>query len=564
MSQKAPPTIRIQRKAAHIQIVDGAPYASSPSDLSFAEFADAVDGNDPASEHEKLMWLLAAILFDNFYDEEVHDLSRKDVVSGFWRSLVTDSAKKDTGSRNSSEEHALIQLSAFDVWGATETLLSGRNFRLATMVSQMAADSTGGAEQRKDMSRQIDDWRTSNTLSEISPTIRAIYELLAGNTCTSLGKSGAGAENRAETFNISSRFHLDWRRSFGLRLWYGTTGEEGLAVAVERYVRDLTSYREEVRPVPWFVEKKINTGWEDAKREERQDILLGLLKIYALLREQPDSGYLRSRVGLADVISPLNITGNPWDNRLSFQLYQILRTKGEVDFAGDDDERTHRADVLTMDYACQISGSAEALVDALFVSLHLTDSTARQSAIKVLLNRYAGAIGESAESCPVFDSILNELKVPASWIWQAKALHARTVLKDDVQQCRCLINGDDLEQAHKVLIETVAPRCIIEEDRRALSDLLDVLVAHGADKLRKWPDGGAVYRDYLRLLQIGEKGGEAHEAIVLAREIAPKITELARSPILNVRVSGDELAKGIDWAVGVVRRRTGNMVRLAI
>ena len=518
----------------------------------------------PTRVHEHGMWRLASMLFDPIENAHVDEAaSRKEAVSKFWEQLVLPDLERSTKeiqsrARFDSEEAALTALTGHDYWGAVHALHYGKNFRLATLIAQIGEDAAGGDAQRIAIKQQIDAWRKANMLSDMLPVSRALYELLAGNTCTAIGHSGPGAENRAKNFNISAHFSIDWRRVFGLKLWYGISGSDPLFLAVERYIRDIETTQETVLPVPWFREQSVDTGWQDPRPSQRQDILLGLLRLYALAHEE-EGGYFHQNVHLADIISPQNVSGNPVDSRLSFQLYQSLRSHGLADLSNADEEDVaSKSDMLTTDFAFELSASPKTLVLAVFVTLHLTDSISREAALKALLDRQAGAIGASVQTCPVFGALVNDLHIPEPWIWHAKALHAKAALNDEAEQCRCLLQAGDLEQAIAVLRDSVAPRCIVEETKVALAELLEDFEAAGAGKVAAWRQSGALYRAYLRLMQITDKGGDAEEAVGLGKVVRTDTAALLGSGILLVRAAAEEMRDEVEQAMLALRRRRHN------
>ena len=232
-----------------------------PSSFSFADFASSIpsDTNSPSLKAEKTTLQLAQILFDTqdpSQSERNTARIRKENLPQFWKSIVTPQALEQARSAKTAEEKAIAYLSADDVWDATEALLNGSDYRLSTMLSQLSSDLPN-IPLKTAVTEQINHWRTTNTLSEIIPSIRVIYEILAGNTCVSDGKTAVGAEDKAETFNISHKFGLTWRQSFGLKLWYGCDSSsepdaDEIVEAVKAYDRNLRSYQERVRPTPWF------------------------------------------------------------------------------------------------------------------------------------------------------------------------------------------------------------------------------------------------------------------------------------------------------------------------
>lgn len=539
---------------------EGVPFVESSNDISFTDLSNLVDDSTPAGKHEKSMWQLAALLFDEVPEGEEEDpLARKDQISTFWQSLVTPTAQDHIEQlrkeRNvSPEELALLQLSCNDAWAATDTLSTSKNYILSTLIAQIGADEEGGSAMRKSIAEQIEEWRTSNSLSEIPLNIRALYELLAGNTCTSTGTTGVGTEHKAPTFTLSSRFGLDWRRALALKLWYATSGRDTLAQAVEAYARDVTSHREQARPMPWFLEQgHTSSAHNDPKYADRQDITYTLLTLHA--RDTDPSGYFHDRTSLTNLLHPLNLSPNPHDNTLPFLLYNTLSARGIADFSpnADDeneDENHAKSDILTRDYAFQLSGSAENLVDAVFVTLHLHDATAREGAVKALLNKYAGALGDDPTE-GAFSKLTGEqgLLVPESWIWSAKAQHARTVLKDDVRECRYLLSAGDKSASHQVFTEQVAPRCIVEEDRRTISEIVELFLAKGVHELPAWSEGAGVFERYIRVLAVGQRGGDAEQALSEARDLKGSFVKMQESEILQVRVAGWVMSGEVEGAV---------------
>lgn len=466
--------------------------------FSFADFASRAEETDLAGQNEEIMWQLAQILFDSQDPESDEQSKRKQILIQFWKSITTSAALEHATKAKTAEEKALAHLSAFDVWSATEALLQGGNPRLATMIAQIGGDDT----MRKAVTDQINHWRDENDLSEISPRIRALYELLAGNTCVSEGKSRAGPENKAENLNISSRFGLNWRRAFGLKLWYGIPEAEPVDQIIESFGEDLSSYREKVKPVPWFRDAKASTGWDDPSPSDRQDILWGLLKIYD--HSQQDSC---TKIDIASILAPENISGNPLNARLSFQLYHVLFARDIVPMSED----STFPDALTSTLAAQLSTSPHTLVSAIFVLLHLSTPTARADAIRDLLTRHAAAFGSSPDTCPTFRTLTTDFHIPASWIYLAKATFERAVTHDRAAQSLCLLRAGEIKEAHDVLVRVVAPSCVIEE--RLIGNVasdLRVVLGHlkesEAVHLSEWRTGGSLYADFVELAERTQLG----------------------------------------------------------
>ncbi|MCJ1432977.1 Nuclear pore complex protein Nup98-Nup96 [Xylographa pallens] len=496
-----------QRVRSEIVIDRGIPYAKALP-LPFK----VIGSTCTSDSHERLVWDLASILFDN-YDTDVafgvpenersnyeHRI-QKDRMSLFWSQICQEKALAAVSAAPTAEERALGYLSMHRITEACDALVEGKDFRLATLVAQIGGDRT----MHDDMTTQIDAWRSLKHLSEMTDPIRAVYELLAGNTCICHGHEGS-SEDQATTFVITERFNLDWKRSFGLRLWYAIKEEDAIEVAVKTYAADLGT-KESRTPIPWFIEEGSSLPWTDARPEAREDLLWGILKLYA---ESKDGVALTK---LTKVVMPENASGNPIDTRLSFELYYALSTRlpDHVDLA--------RADQLAWDYAVQLQAAGE-WKWAMFAMLHMSDSEQRQKALLDTLAHNAADIDEA--DAETIQLLTESFKIPEAWIWTAKALYARSVQQDHVKEVHFLLRAKYWNEAHKTLCREVAPQAVIEQSHGTLLSLLDNFA--GKDKVAEWPVGGQVYEDYVRLVR-GAKGRERHAVIQRLLHALPDLVQ---------------------------------------
>ena len=462
------------------------------AELEQTPFKDIAALVQPDSTYEKTVWELASILFDDqnlqSYDiptaeqANYHDRIRKDRLISLWGHLCEDSAKNAVREAPTAEERAIAHLSAHKIVEACDALVQGKDFRLAILVAQL-----GGYETvREDMEAQIAAWRELNVLSEMTEPIRAIYSLLAGNACVCEGKKGP-LEDRARTFVISERFNLDWKRAFGLRLFYAILAEEPIEAAVVKFANDLQA-DEGKKPLPWFSEEESPQNlWQDPNPSHREDILWGLLKLYAASKSALPTP------SIAKTFAPQNTTGNPLDTRLSFQLYHAFTRR----FPSEPASSPFQADALTWTLATQLDSAGEWLW-AMFALLHLSSRPQRHMAIQSLLAHYAADI-QTEPANEHFRTLIEELKIPTEWIYEAKALFARTVENDHVKVVGYLVKAGNWDEAHAILKTEVGPNAVIEEDRDALREILDAFNP-GRDFIQEWGLGGQVYEDYLNLI----------------------------------------------------------------
>lgn len=445
------------------------------------------------SDREYFVWELAAILFDEPGSDTAMDrlpadkvkfehLIRKESLIHMWQRICQPSARKAALEARNHEERAISQLSANNIVQACDELLQGKDYRLAILVSQICGDRV----MWEDLTGQIKAWRKLNVLSEITEPIRALYELLSGNVCVCEGKKGP-AEDRAKTFVISERFNLDWKRAFGLRLWYATLSEEPIEVAVQKYATDLETL-EKRKPLPWFLEDQTHVLWKDPNADQRQDILWGLLKLF-------NSSKTGADFPISSIVSPHNTAGNPFDSRLSFQLYHAL----SLHFPSATDNAL--GDQLALDFAANLDSAGE-WVWAIFVLLHISNPAQRQSSIQSLISIHAAEIipDDTSQESNAFVTLTIEFGIPEQWVWESKALHARSVSQNHVDEVHFLLLARNWDEAHDTLCRVVAPRAIIESDHDTLRQLLTAFHGEGKEHVADWGLGGGVYEDFVALV----------------------------------------------------------------
>jgi nuclear pore complex protein Nup98-Nup96 len=529
--------------------VPSATLLTDPAPIEFSEMAKAVAIDTTAGAHEQQAWQLLSLLFDDAdlipqgVDKEHIQLHKKVQLSEFWKNLVWDDAQKHVQQAASAEEKAIAHLSCNNVADACHSLLAGLDLRLATMVAQIGGD----AVMRQNLITQLEEWRRLDVLSEMEDSHRALYELLSGNCARSEGKNVSGRENKASTFGISSRFALDWRRAFGLRLWYGIMTDEPIEMAVAQFADAIRDGLEDVKPVPWFTEAKENMGWNDPDAQNREDLLWGILKLYA-------SSKLDLDANIEDVLAPENVSGHPLNARLAFQMFQLFKSRHQDDQEADERkvamptvrgqaDDAHRSsfmsstssqfdkdaqaenplvelgDKITLTYAASLH-TPKHWTTAAWVYSHLSSRGMREHYIKSLVNQFSSTYSLD-EPDSTYDYLTGELHVPETWIEAAAALQAKTD-GDAVRQATHLIRANELDEAHEVLCRKVGPDAIISRDYDPLRELMGGFLptpsnspisdrasttsrtAFGRRKepVQGWAQGGQIYFDYIELLDL--------------------------------------------------------------
>jgi nuclear pore complex protein Nup98-Nup96 len=531
--------------------VPSATLQTDPAPVEFSEMAKAVAINTPAGAHEQHAWQLLSLLFDDAdkipagVDKDHIKLHKKEQLSEFWKTLVWDDAQRHAQQAVSAEEKAIAHLSCNNVADACHTLLAGLDLRLATMVAQIGGDAT----MRQSLVTQIEEWRRLDVLSEMEDSHRALYELLSGNCAQSEGKNVSGRENKASTFGIASRFALDWRRAFGLRLWYGIMHDEPIEMAVAQFADAIRDGFEDVKPVPWFTEANVDLAWNDPEPENREDLLWGILKLYA-------SSKLELDANIEDVLAPENVSGHPMNARLAFQLFQLFKSRQDDQSEADErkvamptvrgqEETNHRSslmssttsrfdkdaqsenplvelgDKITLTYAASLH-TPEHWTTAAWVYSHISSLAMREHYIKALVSQFSSTYSlEEPDATYVY--LTNDLHVPQTWLHAAAALQAKTE-GDALSQATHLIKAEELDEAHEVLCRKVGPDAVISRDYDPLRELMGGFLptptnsptsdrasttssARGTFGRRKepvqgWAQGGQIYFDYIELLDL--------------------------------------------------------------
>ncbi|OJD16402.1 hypothetical protein AJ78_03432 [Emergomyces pasteurianus Ep9510] len=494
-----PNTLNEQMTRTEIRIIDTAPFARL-SKVDFSVLTDTVCDNSPAADLERQVWQLANILFN----DDIHDdisagvpenlrhqylpRIKKDRLSRLWQSIIRDRHAKDIASIESPEERAIAYLCSHRIDEACKTLVENRNLHLGTLIPQIGRNST----VRRDMQEQIESWRKLNVYSEMTEPIRALYELLAGNCLRSDGKPGGVLEDRASTFFLSDRFELDWMQAFGLRLWYGIDEVDTIEAAVELFHHDIADGNEPAYP--------FSATSRDVNREDPlESPLWVMLKSFAAAVGRKENRNIPA-IQLPEAILPDAVSGNTLHNRFSFQLFHHLQTiMGHLDAAVINQTR---ADQLTWDYAWELA-ALEQFPAAIFVLEHLLNSSQRERGIKELLSRFAAWLPARAfddgTPNPLWAYIVDDLQIPSSWIWVAKALYARAQ-GDPSSEVQFLINAKNWNDAHETFRRFVGPRTVIERDYATLETLLSGFGEAPERKMRGWASGGAIYDDFLHLI----------------------------------------------------------------
>src|SRR6266511_2766319 len=175
--------MHLQKAQIEISDSDDVPFASMrPTDFGvFAGLIELDQNSDDLAIQEKQIWQLAHILFDDYDDDisagvpddladEFDDRIRKDRLCRFWQELVKDKVTEDLAKNLPHEEDAITHLTAGNARAACNSLLEAKDSHLATLIAQIGGDQVF----RDGVRRQIEEWRNSSMLSEMTDSVRAL------------------------------------------------------------------------------------------------------------------------------------------------------------------------------------------------------------------------------------------------------------------------------------------------------------------------------------------------------------------------------------------------------
>lgn len=364
---------------------DGIPFADPSSELSFSSFMSLYPKTDRS--YEASLFRLGHALFDSMHlhlnqdatvdvRNRVSSIRRKAALSEWLGDVVTPLVDADLKKQSSTDPAALIfsLLSGYQIDKACDTAIDCGSVKLATLISQ----ASGDFEFREDLREQLQLWREQRIDVHVSVSIRKIYSLLAGSLDV---LEGSKASNLERCPDVDPLEGLDWKRTFGMYLWYVEPMDASIAQVYKSYDRATRLSPSRVAPPrPHYLE-----GAPPQKLAFRipspppSDALFSLIRLYA-----------EPACSLSQILSPLSFGSSPADYSFPWHLYIILsrcmrvrdlsdRGDGEHVEEVDEDPSGRReghspgADLLASYYAQQLE-QLGMLQEAIFVLLHIEGS----------------------------------------------------------------------------------------------------------------------------------------------------------------------------------------------
>ncbi|KZV85023.1 hypothetical protein EXIGLDRAFT_753514 [Exidia glandulosa HHB12029] len=495
LPQNLQKVVRLQFKHSTVHLDDDdIPFASPKPNLRFRHFAALYEPD--AKSNDALLWRLLVALFDeiplrmpqgteNSIRERVHAICRRQALSNWLEAAVASVVDADVQA-GSVAQRIFALLSGNQVARAVRAAYDGGNVHLATLIAQHGSD----AQLSEDIAAQVDLWREQRAAAQMDPHILRVYALLAGVLDVLPGvRSTDPLESCAD---VAVTGALDWRRAFGLRLWYGagaTTQNAGLAL--EEYEAFFQSTKTAL---------PMRAGERDAA--------------YELIRAA-----LRPDVPLDVALVPKTFGGNALDYRMTWHIYVVLsKVLRQRDFAdrqpqpGDEEEdaagHSPTADLITSAYALQLE-SAGLYPEAVFVLLHLEAANGRVLAVKDLLSRnYTRLTDEHLRE-------LDQLNIPEAWLQESKA--ALLVSQGNIFDAfQAFIAADQQQRAYELAVDKLVPDAVLREDLELLRTLFSQFNPEAIDG---WGMKGKLFIDYIEVME----ATPSHEITQAAQQLLAAI-----------------------------------------
>lgn len=429
-------------------------------------------------------------------------------------------------------EAILAHLSARQVSQACVLAQDRGDHHLALLLAQACM---GQDTPRHIMSEQLANWAEGGTDALMSPTRLTLFTLLAG-----------AATHQATHTALNTCTGLDWRRALALHLWYVCPATATLAEALEEYDKaaglgkDATGYCNPPLP-PYLATHALRNNMKVS-----HDMCYHLLKLFTDPRHP-----------LEALLNPATATPDPLNVAISWLMWQVLESLSYHHLSDYYNASLH----LSMAALLEATGHWHW---AVFALLHLADHDRRKREVRELLLRHVRVREEEAaeeEYSRQETFVLERLRLPRKWIHEAKATRARTLGLVD-EEAWYLLKAGDLNAAHTLIVDTIAPNSIINEDHEYLLGYLDQIRAGEQHKqVAGWAAGGGVYSDYLEVnALVSDMTTSQHPTPALLEQLRPRLLTLC-SRLNNLqcrtalhRLCVSEMSKKV---VGVLRAVVG-------
>ncbi|KAH6585985.1 hypothetical protein BASA50_000928 [Batrachochytrium salamandrivorans] len=548
--------------------------------LEKATLSMSAQGHLPSISREQTIWRLASALWDDIPFESAIDSQkltdaqanavraslRKQSLSQWLTMVLKDETDAEANQTSNPHQRILTLLTGRLISRAVAESIKSRDLRLATLLSQingpgsrvtLLAQSGGQAAYagngvpgrggmdaniRRSILDQLDVWHQIEAKGalQIPLTYLDILRLISGDT------------NLWDERICPST--MDWKRSFGLFLWYGKGGDWSFSKALETYDLGFRSGN-----VPW--PRSLYSASKDAATDHYSEGK-SLDVCYHLLKLAADPAY-----PLEPALHPYASSSFQLDYRMPWLLSQLLTCVKQVRGLKDTQVETvvalHPSETwqnrgsdgaAAMDISFgqsfsfdRIAVSFVAQLEALglwkwaiFVSLFIGTLSGREESVRVLLARWyplqdssgswqplastrSVSVGGLSTCRPLDETtgsthsrvsgisddyvfLTRKLRIPCQWIHESRALQARYI-GNTLQELVSLLDAKRYGNAQRLLVAKVAPERIINGHFKFLKAVLNQFVDESTDN---WDIGAGLFKRYINVVESATE--EIHQA----------------------------------------------------
>ncbi|XP_051678839.1 nuclear pore complex protein Nup98-Nup96 isoform X13 [Oryctolagus cuniculus] len=463
----------------------------------------------PIVKHWSLTWTLCEALWGHLKEldsqldepnEYIQILERRRAFSRWLSHTAAPQIEEEVSltQKDNPVEAVFSYLTGNRIGEACSLAQQTGDHRLALLLSQLV----GSQSVRELLTMQLVDWHQLQADCFIQDERLRIFALLAGKPVWQLSEQ--------KQINVCSQ--LDWKRSLAVHLWYLLPPTASISRALSMYEEAFQNTSEGDRyacsPLPSYLEGSgcVVEEEQDSRRPLR-DICFHILKLYS------DRHY-----DLNQLLEPRSITADPLDYRLSWHLWEVLRALNYTHLSEQCEG------VLQVSYAGQLE--SEGLWEwAIFVLLHIDNSSMREKAVRELLTRHCQLI-ETPESWAKETFLTQKLCVPAEWIHEAKAVRAH-MESDKHLEALYLFKAGHWNRCHKLVVRHLASDAIINENYDYLKGFLeDLAPPERSSLIQDWETSGLVYLDYIQVIEMLHRIQQVDFSSYELEQLHTKVTSL--------------------------------------
>ncbi|XP_057338404.1 nuclear pore complex protein Nup98-Nup96 [Microplitis mediator] len=411
---------------------------------------------------------LPALQSDSDKQSHSHVMIRREAFSDWLKNVVEDTVQHELSEINSEDKMMLSLLSANKLEEACEIARKIGDYTLAIFISQL-----GGFSCVKELAKQaIALWQLTDVVTNMSMARLKIYMLAAGEELINLSSND-------DIVNVCE--NLDWKRALAIHLWYLSEPIASITDVLELYEASFNGDPADVyaaAPLPDYKEEDFEP--EVLGNKKTYDLCYHLLKLYCT-----------GNHSLEQILNPLTHTADPFDYRLSWLLQQVIVGLGYSHLSD------HVASMTHTNFAAQLEAH-DLWHWAIFVVLHLNSTAIRRTAVMDLLARHV-QIDEDLDYTQREKFLLEELGIPSKWINEAKAIKG-CASKRYGEAAWYLLQAEQWNRAHEVIIEHLAADAIINENYDYLRSLLSPFVPPECNGVvNGWSYQGQLLWDYMEI-----------------------------------------------------------------